>query len=174
MYNIIYEISRQSRFDAQYWMLGAGALGWPRGMVWGGRREKGSGWGTRICLWLIHFDVWQNQYNIVKFKNKIKNCLGVKIRLKIWNLNVWDLCGRNIFYITMNVFKIIFLKVEIWELALILSLMVNMVIKLWSEYIISLEVSSFYVTWKRKTMALNFLLTLKCYGQGFLENKTPK
>ena len=53
---------------------------------------------------------------------------------------------RNIFYITMNVFKIIFLKLEIRELALTLSLMVNMVIKLWSEYIISLEVSSFYVT----------------------------
>ena len=26
-YNIIYETSRQSRFDARYWMLGAGALG---------------------------------------------------------------------------------------------------------------------------------------------------
>ena len=26
-YNIMYETSRQSRFDAQYWMLGAGALG---------------------------------------------------------------------------------------------------------------------------------------------------
>ena len=25
-------------------MLGAGALGRPRGMVWGGRREEGSGW----------------------------------------------------------------------------------------------------------------------------------
>ena len=25
MYNIIYETSRQSRFDALYWMLGAGA-----------------------------------------------------------------------------------------------------------------------------------------------------
>ena len=23
-------------------------------------------------LWWIHFDIWQNQYNIVKFKNKIK------------------------------------------------------------------------------------------------------
>ena len=53
-------------------MLGAGALGRPRGMVWGGRREEGSGWGTRVYLWWIHFDVWQNQYNIVKFKNKIK------------------------------------------------------------------------------------------------------
>ena len=26
----------------------------------------------RVCLWWIHFDIWQNQYNIVKFKNKIK------------------------------------------------------------------------------------------------------
>jgi len=53
-------------------MLGAGALGRPRGMVCGGRREEGSGWGTHIYLWWIHFDIWQNQYNIVKFKNKIK------------------------------------------------------------------------------------------------------
>ena len=55
MYNIIYEMSRQSRFDVWYWMLGAGALGWPREMVWGGRREEGSGWGTPVYLWQIHF-----------------------------------------------------------------------------------------------------------------------
>ena len=54
-------------------MLGAGALGRPRGMVWGGRREECSGWGTHAYLWWIHFDIWQNQYNIVKLKNKIKN-----------------------------------------------------------------------------------------------------
>ena len=42
-YNIIYETSRQSRFDARYWMLRAGALGRPRGMVWGGEREEGGG-----------------------------------------------------------------------------------------------------------------------------------
>ena len=68
----MYEMSRQSRFDARYWMLGAGALGRPRGMVWGGRREEGSGWGAHVYLWQIHFDIWKNQYNIVKFKNKIK------------------------------------------------------------------------------------------------------
>ena len=34
-------------------MLGAGALGRPRGMVRGGRREEGSGWGTRVYLWWI-------------------------------------------------------------------------------------------------------------------------
>ena len=58
--------------DAQYWMLGAGELGRPRGVVWGGRREEGSGWGTHVYLWQIHFDIWQNWYNIVKFKNKTK------------------------------------------------------------------------------------------------------
>ena len=37
MYNIIYETDRQSRFNAWYWMLGAGALRRPRGMVQGRR-----------------------------------------------------------------------------------------------------------------------------------------
>ena len=32
-------MNHQSRFDAGYRKLGAGALGWPRGMVWGGRWE---------------------------------------------------------------------------------------------------------------------------------------
>ena len=41
-------------------------------MVWGGRREEGSGWGTHVYLWRIHFYIFQNQYNTVKFKNKIK------------------------------------------------------------------------------------------------------
>ena len=27
---------------------------------------------TCVYLWRIHFDIWQNQYNIVKLKNKIK------------------------------------------------------------------------------------------------------
>ena len=56
-------------------MLGAGALGRLRGMVWEGRREEGSGWGTHVYLWQIHFDIWQNQYNIVKL-NKIKKIKG--------------------------------------------------------------------------------------------------
>jgi len=42
-------------------------------MVRGGRREEGSGWGTRVYLGWIHVDIWQNQYNIVKLKNKIKD-----------------------------------------------------------------------------------------------------
>ena len=50
-------LSKKSRFDARYWMLRASALGRPRGMVWGGRREEGSGWGTHVYLWQIHFDI---------------------------------------------------------------------------------------------------------------------
>ena len=33
-------------------------------------REEGSGWGTHVYLWQIHFDIWQNQYNIVKLNKK--------------------------------------------------------------------------------------------------------
>ena len=56
MYNIIYETNRQSRFNAGYRMLGAGALGWPGGMVRGGRWERGSAWGARIhpCFMLMY------------------------------------------------------------------------------------------------------------------------
>ena len=99
MYTLMYETSRQSRFDAWYWMLGAGALGRPRGMVWGGRREEGSGWGTHVYLWRIHFDIWQNQYNIVKIKNKIK--------LKLDHINNgWSqwimVCGHNLNHLCMS------------------------------------------------------------------------
>ena len=73
IYNIC-ETNRQSRFDAWYRILGAGALGWPRGMLQGGRWERGSGWGTRVHLWWIHVDVWQNlcifMYTSISF-NKI-------------------------------------------------------------------------------------------------------
>ena len=53
---IMYETSRQSRFDARYWMLGAGALGRPRGRVGegGGRRvqdgERGYTCGRFISI----------------------------------------------------------------------------------------------------------------------------
>ena len=73
MYNIIYETNRQSRFDAGYRMPGAGALERPRGMRWGERWEGGSGWGTHVHPWRIHVNVWQNQYNIVKYCWVVKN-----------------------------------------------------------------------------------------------------
>ena len=33
-------------------------------------REEGSEWGTRVYLWWMYVDIWQNQYNIVKLKKK--------------------------------------------------------------------------------------------------------
>ena len=38
---IISYMKRVARFDVRYWMLGAGALGRPGGMEWGGRTEEG-------------------------------------------------------------------------------------------------------------------------------------
>ena len=40
-------------------VLGPGALGRPRGIGWRGRWEGGSGWGTHVNPWLIHFNVSQ-------------------------------------------------------------------------------------------------------------------
>ena len=65
-------ISYMKRVASPGSMHDTGCLGRPRGMVWGGRTEEGSGWGTQVYPWRIHFNIWQNQYNIVKFKNKIK------------------------------------------------------------------------------------------------------
>ena len=48
--------------------------------MWWGRREGGSGLGTRVHPWRIHVDVWQNQYNTVKKKNQtIPFCVIKKI-----------------------------------------------------------------------------------------------
>ena len=70
-------ISYMKRVTSPGLMHDTGCLGlvhWddPEGWYLGGRREEGSGWGTRVYLWWIHVDIWQNQYNVVKLKNKIK------------------------------------------------------------------------------------------------------
>ena len=51
------------------------------------RKEEGSGWGTCVYLWRIHVDIWQNQYNIVKLKNKTKNKKKQKMLQRI-NKNI--------------------------------------------------------------------------------------
>ena len=88
-------------------VLGPGALGRPRGMGWGGRREGGSGWGTHVNPWLIHVNVWQKplQYckvirlQLIKINGKKKRTIRL---LLIWmmtwgggkdkELNVKDCC----------------------------------------------------------------------------------
>ena len=42
------------------------ALGRPRGMGWGGRWERGLGWGTHVNPWLIHVNVWQKSLQYFK------------------------------------------------------------------------------------------------------------
>ena len=52
-------------------VLGAGALGRPRGMGWRGRREGGSERGTHVNPWLIHVNVWQKPlqyYKVISFQ----------------------------------------------------------------------------------------------------------
>ena len=79
MWNVMYETRCQSRFSARCWMLGAGALGRPRGMVWGGGREEGSGWGA--CVYLKLKKEKKKKRKILK--KKIKNKSMIKIRLHI-------------------------------------------------------------------------------------------
>ena len=70
-------------------MPNTGCLGlvhWDDPEGWYGRREEGSGWGTHVYPWWIHFDIWQNKYNIVKLKNKIKS-KKIIITLKVNRLN---------------------------------------------------------------------------------------
>ena len=72
-------------------VLRAGALRRPRGMEWGGRWEGGSGWGTHVNPWLIHFNVWQKplQYckvislQLIKIngKKKSRDTLSTKVHL---------------------------------------------------------------------------------------------
>ena len=59
-------------------------------------------WGTHVYLWQIHFDIRQNQYNIVKLKNKIKfkkkklkkktkwSFQRLKIRITLYILHIYS------------------------------------------------------------------------------------
>ena len=63
-------------------VLRAGALGRPRRMGWGGRREEGLGWGKHVNPWLIHVNVWQKPLQYCKvislqlIKNKWKKIIN--------------------------------------------------------------------------------------------------
>ena len=47
-------------------VLRAGALGRPRRVGWGGRWERGPGWGTHVNPWLIRVSVWQKPLQYCK------------------------------------------------------------------------------------------------------------
>ena len=77
-------------------VLGASALGRPRGIGWGGRWEGGSGWGTHINPWLIHVNVWQKplQYckvislQLIKIngEKKKKKVIATHSSVLVWRL----------------------------------------------------------------------------------------
>ena len=71
-------------------VLGAGALGRPRGMGWGGRLEGGSGWGTHVTPWLIHVNVWQKplQYCKVISLQLIKMNGKKKKKFTLWYYDI--------------------------------------------------------------------------------------
>ena len=76
-------------FNTGYRMLGAGAQGWSREMIWGGKWEGGTGLGTHVHPWLIHVNVWQNQCSIVKQNKAQIKILKYKIKLKKYNWFVY-------------------------------------------------------------------------------------
>ena len=56
-------------------MLNTGCLGlvhWDDPEGWNGEGGRRRVQDTHVYLWRIHFDIWQNQYSYVNFKNKIK------------------------------------------------------------------------------------------------------
>ena len=69
-------------------VLRPGALGRPRGIGWRGRWEGGSGWGTHVNPWLIHFNVWQNplQYCKVISLQLIKKTKQTNKKKEVWPL----------------------------------------------------------------------------------------
>ena len=65
------ELSHVKRMASPGSMDETGCLGlvhWDDPERWYGEGDGsgGSGWGTRVCPWWIHVDVWQTQYNILK------------------------------------------------------------------------------------------------------------
>ena len=79
------------------WVLRAGALGRPRGMGWGGRREGGSGWGTHINPWLIHVSVWQKPLQYCKVISLQLIKINEKINYKKIVLSVLSLIQKLMF-----------------------------------------------------------------------------
>ena len=82
-------------------VLGAGALGWPRGMGWGGRWDGGSGWGTHVNPWLIHVKVWQKllqHFQVISLQ--LIKITGEKIKERSFscNTNFWFLSATKYYF----------------------------------------------------------------------------
>ena len=88
MYIIICETDRQSRFNASDRVLRTGALGWPWGMGWGGRWERGSGWEhTYTHGWFMSM-YGKNHYNVV-ISLQLKKKICSLHQLEYWGMGRW-------------------------------------------------------------------------------------
>ena len=94
------EMNRQSRFHAGYRKLGVGALGWPRGMVWGGRGEGGSGLGTRVHPWQIQNMIFNNTSH---FKKSYSGWFQLEKRVW-WGFHFAKIWGTLIEYFGINTY----------------------------------------------------------------------
>ena len=64
-----------------------GLVHWDDPEGWYGEGEGGGfRTGNTLYLWRIHVDIWQNQYNIVKLKNKIKRKKNLRMTLQLYLL----------------------------------------------------------------------------------------
>ena len=59
-------------------MLGAGAWGRSREMIWGGRWEGGSGLGTHVHPWRIHVNVRKKRKNMWTYVTTVITVLILK------------------------------------------------------------------------------------------------
>ena len=108
-------------------VLRAGALGRPRGMGWGGRREGGSGWGTHINPWLIHVNVWQKplQYckvislQLIKINRKKPQLLICKNFL----LQFGCLFSAYILFLIFSITAWFFILLTFWSVPFLIALL---------------------------------------------------
>ena len=106
-------------------VLRAGALGKPRGMGWGRRWERGSGWGTHVNPWLIHVNVWQNPLEYCK----VINLQLIKINGKKRKENG----GDTLYSVTLYLYFIHFYRVGVTNKFKGLDLVDRVSEELWME-----------------------------------------
>ena len=120
MCNIMYETSCQSRFKARYWMLGAGALRRPRGMVWGGGEEGGRFRMGNTCIPVADsFWYMAKPIQYCKFKkwNKIKKVWPFLLLENSRPLSPWGPSDFLLTFLGIDSLRIICHDLSFWMLS---------------------------------------------------------
>ena len=92
-------LSRVKQITSPGGMPETSAQGWCTGktqrdgMGWRGRREWGSGWGTRVNPWLIHVNVWQKPLQYCKVISL--QLIKINEKKKIFIFRYLSLVGRK-------------------------------------------------------------------------------